>query len=667
MIFTQPAFLWGLLAVALPVIIHLFNFRRYRKVYFSNVDRLSELHVEQRRRSQVRQWLVLAARVAAIALLVLAFAQPVVPQRAATVRTGSTAVSIYVDNSFSMDNATSDGSLLDEARRRIREVAEAYAPGDRFQLMTNDMRGSEMRWLSRDELLTALDEVALSAAAPMMSTVATRQHDFLGQSGARNRHAYMVSDFQQTTADVELLPADSSVQTTLVPLSAVEADNLYIDTVALDAPAYFAGGSVSAEVTLRNSGSRNAEQVPVKLFVDGRERALATVDIGAGATAKATLRFSLDHGGWVDGQVTIEDYPVTFDDHYHFTLRVDDHIRLLEIDGEGRNECLERLFAHDSTVTFHQALQLHHELNDYDMVVLNEPRALSSGEVQQLTQWVDAGGSLLLIPPEKVSPGVNELLSALQAPRLNRWVQRTVKANAIDYGHTLYRGVFNGKTDDMEMPSVQGHHTFASDAAIKQSLIGLADGGDLLTVTPAGQGRLYLFTTPLDAGHTDLTSQALVVPTIYNMALYSRPMPPASHTLGATDPIVLLDSYDPNGRPPALTDANGTSLLPDLRRQGSRWQMMLHGELSADGIYTLADEHLAFNYPRRESLMVFRERSDIEQAIRGRDDISLVAASAKPLTDELRARDGGRPLWRLCVVLALLALAAETFLLKTKR
>ena len=665
MIFTQPAFLWGLLAIALPVIIHLFNFRRYRKVYFSNVEHLSELLTEQRRRSNVRQWLVLAARVLGIAMIVMAFSQPVIPSPEATVRTGSTAVSIYVDNSFSMDNATAEGSLLDEARRRVREIAEAYAPGDRFQLVTNDLRGSEMRWLSREELLTALDEVALSAAAPLMSTVATRQQAFLHQSGTQNQHLYLVGDFQQSTADLEALPADSSVLTTLVPLSAVEADNLYIDTVVPDAPAYFAGGSVNLEVTLRNSGSRDAEQVPVRLFIDGHERALTTVDVAADGSAKALLRFSIDHGGWIDGCVTIEDYPVVFDDRYHFTFHVGDRLRMLEIDGREPNECLERLFAHDSTISYQQARQLQHELTDYDIVILNEPKTLASGEVQQLAQWVDEGGSLLVIPAEQAAPGLNELLASLQAPRLERWVSRTVKANSIDYANKLFSGVFNGHSDEMEMPSVQGHHTLSSGPAIKQAVLTLADGGELLTVTPAGRGRLYLFTTPLDAAHTDLVGQALVVPTLYNMALYSRPLPPASHTLGTTGPIALQGRYDATDRPPELSNGE-TTLLPDLRRQGQRWQLLLHGELADDGIYTLADEHLAFNYPRRESQMTFLGRSEIERAISGREDVSLVAGSAKPLTDVLKARDGGRRLWRLCLVLALLALAVETILLKTK-
>lgn len=667
MLFSHPTFLWGLLAVAIPVVVHLVNFRRYRKVYFSNLERLNEMHVEQRRRGELRRWLVLAMRVLAIVGLVLAFAQPVIPSSSSTLHTGGTAVSIYVDNSFSMANAASEGSLLDVARRKVREVAGAYAAGDRFQLITNDRKGSEMRWLNRDELFAALDELEPSAAAPMMSEVATRQADFLHQCPAGNRHAYIISDFQQSTADLEALPTDSSMLFTLVPLAAVDADNLFVDSVALDAPAYFKGGAVTVDVTLRNSGGRDVEKVPVKLLVDGRERAVAAVDVAAGGTAHASLVFRLDREGWVDGQVAIEDYPVVFDDSYYFTFRVGDRIRLLHLGGEQADGSLHRLFAADSAFDYQHAARLQHDLTQYDFVVLDELRGLASGEVQQLTQWVADGGSLLVIPAAEGNAGLNDLLQGLQAPRLDRWVRRQVRATEIDSKGALYRGVFSGGNAEMELPTVQGHYTLANDQAVRQGIIALADGGDLLTVTPVGEGRVYLFTAPLGAAYTDFASQALFVPTLYNMALYSRPLPAVSYMLGSADPVMLQGTYESRGPMPELTDGEELHLLPDVRRIGGRHQLVLHGELSHDGIYTLGEEHLAFNYPRRESLMVFLSRSDIAKAIDGRDGVALVRNSAKPLTDELRARDGGRPLWRLCLVLALVALAAETILLKLKR
>ena len=668
MIFANPAFLWGLLALAIPIAVHLFNFRRYRKVYFSNVDRLSEIRIESQRSSTLRRWLVLAARCLAVTALVLAFAQPSLPGSHHTLHPGATVVSVYIDNSFSMDNSSSDGSQLEAAKRKAREIVAAYRPGDRYQLLSNALGGEEMRWLSREDFLDAVDALQIAPASRRLDEVAARQADFMRQSGAANRHAYLVSDFQTSSFAADALPADSSALFTLVPLEGVAADNLYIDTLVLDAPAYFVGGSVTVEATVRNCGSRNVEQLPVKLYVGGRERALTTLDLPAGASGKASLRFILDSAGWMDGRVELTDYPVTFDDSYHFTLLAGESIHMLETDGRAPNGNLQKLFAADSAVNYRCA-PLPPDLTGLNFIVLNEVGSLPSGQAQALAAWVAEGGTLTVIPPADADPeSLNALLAMLNAPRLGHWSTRTVKASAIDYHSSLYQGVFNGRNDEMELPTVQGRYPHADQQAVSQPIVTLADGSLFLSSTPHGAGRLYLFTTPLMAEWTDLVSQALFVPTLYNMALYSRPLPVPCHTLGNTDPIFLQHTYDPAAKPPELSALHAPlSTLPDIRRIGNRSVMVPHGELTEAGIYLLGDEHLAFNYDRHESTLEYLTRSEIETMVKDLANYSVVRNAAKPLDEEIRSREGGTPLWRWCVLLALVALAAETLFLKTRK
>ena len=668
MLFSHPAMLWGLLAVLIPIAIHLFNLRRYRKVYFSNVDRLVGLQTESRRRSELRRWLVLVARVLAVALLVLAFAGPVLPRSGQQVRSGSTAVSIYIDNSFSMEGAARDGSQLEIAKQKAREIAAAYSPSDRYQLITGDMSGSQMRWLNRDELLTAIDDVEPSPAVRTIAEVAERQAAFLRQSGAANWHSFIISDFQQSISDFDRLTEDSTVQCTLVPLVGTAADNVYIDTLKLDAPAYFVGGSVAVEATIYNGGGHDLEKLPVKLYVDGRERAMATIDIPAGTAGTATLPFTIGQTGYVDGYVEIADYPITYDDKYYFTLAVGEHIGVLEVDGREANPSLNKLFAADSAVSFHCSNRLQQsEVQDVDFIILNEPRQMASGDATWLTEWVQSGGTLLVVPPaEKYPAELNAMLASMQAPQLGQWMTRAAKAITIDYGNSLYSNVFSSRSDEMEMPSAQTRYSLAAGQAVRQSVITFGDGNDMLSVTPFGDGRVYLFAMPLTVECTDLIGQAIFVPTVYNMALYSRPLPPPSHILGDMQPIVLQGQYDLTAKLPELTDGADVSVIPDLRRAAGRQMLVLHGELDKAGIYSLADEHLAFNYGRRESRLEFVSPSDVEKAVAGKQGYSMIQPAGRPLDQTLREREGGRTLWRLCLILALLALAAETALLKIK-
>ncbi len=143
MILTSPLFLIGLVAVAIPIVVHLFNFRRYKKVYFSNVEFLEQLQSETRRQSNLRQLLIMAARILAIVFLVLAFAQPVIPNKNNPLRSGKSDISIFVDNSFSMDNTDGSEALLEKAKAKAREIVSAYSPTDRFQILTNDVEGRQ--------------------------------------------------------------------------------------------------------------------------------------------------------------------------------------------------------------------------------------------------------------------------------------------------------------------------------------------------------------------------------------------------------------------------------------------------------------------------------------------------------------------------------------------
>lgn len=158
--FLFPAFLFALAALAIPVIIHLFHFRRFKKVYFTNVRFLKEVKEETSARSRLRNLLVLLMRLLAVAFLVFAFAQPFLPQEDAEVQQGNKAVSLFIDNSFSMQALSQDVPLVEKAKQRAREVVKAYAPTDEFQILTNDFEGRHQRMVSQEDALALIDEVS---------------------------------------------------------------------------------------------------------------------------------------------------------------------------------------------------------------------------------------------------------------------------------------------------------------------------------------------------------------------------------------------------------------------------------------------------------------------------------------------------------------------------
>ncbi|MGI4729890.1 MAG: BatA domain-containing protein, partial [Janthinobacterium lividum] len=162
MAFLYPGFLFALFALTVPVIIHLFNFRQYKKVYFSNVQFLKDVQKQQSSRSNLKNLLILAARILALFFLVMAFAKPFLPSGQAGNIGKQQLVSIFLDNSYSMETQNREGSLLDEAKRRAKEIASAYGLNDRFQLITQDFEGKQQRFINREEFNQAVDEIKIS-------------------------------------------------------------------------------------------------------------------------------------------------------------------------------------------------------------------------------------------------------------------------------------------------------------------------------------------------------------------------------------------------------------------------------------------------------------------------------------------------------------------------
>jgi len=158
---------------------------------------LQALQSENRKQNNLRKLLILMARILAIVFLVLAFCQPVIPNRDTQLQTGGTVVSVYVDNSYSMESGGMEGSLIESAKKKAREIAEAYKPDVQFQLLTCDAQGSQFRWLSREEFLAAVDGLDVSSVSVPVSSIALRQMEFLHSATAANRHAYIVVIFSE--------------------------------------------------------------------------------------------------------------------------------------------------------------------------------------------------------------------------------------------------------------------------------------------------------------------------------------------------------------------------------------------------------------------------------------------------------------------------------------
>ncbi|MCB0765180.1 MAG: BatA domain-containing protein, partial [Flavobacteriales bacterium] len=404
MSFVHPAFLWALTALAIPVLIHLFQLRRFKRIDFPNVRFLAEVTQQTRARRKVQHWLVLLARCLALASLVLAFAQPYLPNARNAVKVGERAVSIFIDDSFSMDGRNPEGRLLDQARKGAQDAILAYSATDRFQVLTGRFSGKEQTLLGRDEALEASGQVEAGPFTRAMSTVMARQREALARSEAPVKQALLLTDLQRSVLDVTNWTDDENVPVLIAPIPSSTTENLAIDSVWFGSPVRRQGQHEALYVRIKNYGTAELVNVPLRLDIDGRQRALATFSIGPEAVIDTVLRFTTRAGGDHWGRVALDDRPVVFDNDLFIAYHVIERLNVLLISGgdEESDRSIADVFAGDSLHVFTsrplRSLDLA-MIDQQDLIILNALPETPSGLVGSLDAFVEGGGSVAFFPP----------------------------------------------------------------------------------------------------------------------------------------------------------------------------------------------------------------------------------------------------------------------------
>ncbi len=683
--FLYPYMLWGFAAVAIPVIIHLFNFRRFKKVYFTNVKYLQELKQQTQRRSNLRHLIILLLRMLAIASLVFAFSKPYIPLADTPLESNArNYVSIYVDNSFSMQARSTNGRLLDIARNQAREVIDAYNPSDQFQLITNDMEGRHQRFFNRDEFTEMLEEVNISPSVKSISEIFQRQQDLLSSKQGGNKISFLISDFQQNTTDLQNIHADTSVITYLMPTQAARTDNLYIDSCWFQSPVHQLNQGVKMIVRVRNASVTDFQNIPVKLYVNSQQKALAEFDVKAGDYTDITLPYTNYETGFQNGMLEITDYPIVYDDRFFFVYRVSESIPVLSINGGEQSSYLNSLFGLDSTFSFSNisVRNINYDsFQQYRLIILNELTEVPTGLANELARFVENGGSLFVIPATDINMGnYRNFLGMLNAGYYTNKLEVETKVTGLDVLHPVYDDVFefskgSGKQlpDNTDMPRVRSWYRISLSGRTGHfTLAKLQNNAPFLTASTFGKGHLFLLAVPLDPEYSNFPRHAIFVPTLFKIGLLSAATDPLYYTIGQDQAVELKDRGITSDKVYRIRAEEGDyEFIPEMRNLNRRLVFFIHNQVGQAGFYELVYgdntvKSLAFNYDRRESVPDHYTDGALSEQI-GKYDLSgfkLLKESEKPLTQTLREINQGIRLWKLFLILALVFLAGEVMLLR---
>lgn len=682
--FAHPEILWFLLAVAVPPIIHLLRLRRYKRIYFSNVRLLERIEQEKKRSARLREILVMVARMLTIACVVLAFSRPFLPEEAGSTPVSQSLVSVYVDNSFSMQAPSRGAVLLEEAKARAEKILLDLPPDRPVHLFTNDFSGFETGFVNRDEALRRLRDIDYSPLARSFDQIRAFQKQICREASVAQtaRVCYCISDFQKSTFALqeEALRGDSSARFVFVPVQGVDYSDLSMDTLFLDMPVLQAGRDMGLRIRLTNHSGKEQLQVPLRVYAQGRQAGVYPVDFKAGEEVEVRIPFRLEEKGLYGCYAEIADYPVEFDNRLYFSLNIHKMPRITHI-YEGEAEAsLRKLFGSDSLFVY-TAQEVHRlsfdALASSGLVILDKVRDVSSALVSALVRHVQGGGRLAVIPPAPSVPGdreeapLRELLTALIGAGYGAYHADQIRLRSLHHTHPIFALALEQVPENRLLPQVKGRYDLPETprtpyvGLMSFSAASVRPPQDFLRVYTLGKGMVYLFSSPLSEACTDFCSHYSFVVSFLNMALWEGTGPRLYETTGTEEPLfypaALFGDLTPQTRHYVQEDGRGERMIPLVRRMGAEVAVYTYGQIVEAGNYTLGEEpdrplqSLSFNYDRRES----------QPECYGADEL---AAWTKPFGHVRVSVDGmrseGGELWKVFAIFALLFALAETLLLR---
>ena len=655
--FLYPSMLWALTALAIPIAVHLFNFRKHKLVYFSNTEMLKTIQQENAKTKRLKHLVALLLRCLFFVALVLAFAFPYKEETAVNVDTEEGVVGIYIDNSMSMKAQSSKTTLLEDARESAKNMVGRFSPSTRYLLMTNSFEVQNEYPMNQEEMLDQLDRMNLDGPPVKMNEILDRFDMLRNLHGYDQATLFVYSDFQKNMFDMAGVASDTSLKVIAVPLSAAVQSNLSIDTVWLTSPVIQAGLSNELRVVVSNRSDKEVKGLPLNLSMDGKVTASTTVDVEGQGSAEVGLQFLLQENGHTQCAVSLMDYPITFDDAYRFVIETRPTLKVVELNGSDVLPFVSMVFAEDPQYEF---IKMHpdridlSEIASAQLVVVSESSKINSTIRKTLLDNAADGACVAFFHDDGQVVDTN-----------------TMSASDLVSNHEFFADVILDLPKHADLPTVKQHVRLrpASDATV---LIRLDNGEPLMTQRKTGKGYVFEFATTLDSKWSTLADNALFVPLMVKMSLIGGGVGKIAYTLGE-DRSVLFDDLGVAGLDDLkVRNEDGSfEMMPAHELRNNRVCVFFLDELPGAGFYELRKMDtvchvMAWNDSRLESDMSFVDAKTLKESFKdaGMQVLAVMTPDEFSGNDLMEAMARKSTLWKWWVLLGLLALAGEIAVLR---
>lgn len=636
--FKHPEILYFFFLLVIPILVHLFQLRRFKKEYFTNVKLLKTLQTQTRKSSQIKKWLLLATRLLLMSCLILAFAQPSFEANMATKKKNE--LIILLDNSFSMQAKGPKGELL---KRSIQELLEELPENQTFSLLTN----TEIFWDTDIKSIQKELQNLTYSALPFQLDYLINQVEIKKKQVPKD--FIIITDALQTESKRAAALAENHSVYFIQPQAEFDS-NVCLKNVEIS---QVMDQFYELEITLQSFGLKQKE-VPLSVIRSNKAIANTLVQFD---TPKKVIKITIPKKEF-QGTVHIDDQSLTYDNDYYLSISTPKKPSVLAIGSAAQNIYLSRIFTADEFNFKSNELKSldYNQIENQEAILLNELDDLPIALGTTLKAFYEKGGNIVLIPNQQNTLNtLNTFAANFGATKYTSLSSTEKQITTINYSHPLFQAVFEKKVSNFQYPKVKSNFGLSGNTAVLQ----FEDQSIFVGSNTNQLGNFYAFSAPINKQNSNFQNAPLIVPTLYNMGQNQNRIGSIAYTIGENQSLILATTLS---KDEAIVIQNKDySFIPLQQLLNAKCKLSFGDYPERAGNYVVIKKQeslkkISFNYPRTES--------DIT-AINSRNfDTFTKVKNVSTVLNDLASAQSNSEIWKWFIVGTLLLLCIELLIQK---
>ena len=672
-----PDFLWALLLNIIPIFIHLFNLQKHETIYFSDVSLLKSIEEKTKRKSQLKNILLLISRILFVSSVVIAFCFPYKKDQKIDLLKDLNKVGIYIDNSFSMSRSYQNQTLLESAKDDAIKLIDNLPDETKYVLTTNIKKNNKQYFIDNNEIKKEIINLKTTAQTLTISEALEIQHE---QLNLEKLNSFWFTDLQENTLDLDKIKDKSIIKNiNILQYGSSSNENISIDSVWFNKNNRTINNNENLNVKITNHSVEEVE-FQTKLNINNGEVLNQSFNkINPKESKEIKFDYSVSEKGIKSGLISLINPPnneLLFDDKYFFSYMLEEKFTIVNIhQGENKsNKSIESLFK-SVEKTNYKNIDINNGITIQDLnaelIILNNLSNIDKKTLQLLSSS-SKRKSILIFPSLSVDVDYKDLYKILGI-KSSEIINLKLELDIESIDLSFFKNIFSNYNQNLDLPYFNKYLKI-QNLYNPINYINLSNAEPLLSKYSFKNNDFYFFTSNLSMEYSNFSQHALFVPILLRIKEKSANDITSQVSINELENFKINQAIQQNGNIKITNDLSEPtySFFPLISSSSGSSSLYIKDMIESTGHYFIYNNDslvngFSVNNSKSESKMAFSSSKELNTELENldlNDKIHYWDIKQNKYPELIKNNNKNLEYWIYFIFISLICLILEIIIIK---